>query len=208
MSKNSDVSNISRRRFLAAAGTVAAANSLVAGKAVSTERNTAQPVPPPSPDSYLVTITVRNGSFSYEYSKNNGPSVQMPNKSLTVNRHDQVEWQASVEGSHRHHGKVRFTGGSPFNNNEFKWTENHKGGGPITTSILDEYYYCVGIHDDDVGDVHPDDPKIIVGGRGPEAQLHQAESELRAVQDKIKSVIGLLEKAGKDIKKDGKDSSS
>jgi len=212
MSKNSDASNLSRRKFLAAAGTVAAANSFVAGKAVLSADGTSQATPAPSSMSYLVTIKVDPNSttnlFCYSAQDQNGNNVPMPGNSLTVNVGDTVEWTSSIKGGHKHLAKVRFTTTSPFSRNVFKWSENHRDGDKVQLTLFEEHYYCVGISDKDAGDVHADDPKIIVGGRGLKAKIDQAESELHVVKDKIGSVIELLEKAGKEAKKDGKDSSS
>src|SRR5215470_16470707 len=167
MSKNSSASNLSRRSFLAAAGTVAAANSFVVGKAVPSEQNTMKaPAPPPS-DSYVVTVKLADdGSFSYDYSKNGAAPVPMPSKDLTVLTGNDVQWQSTLPNSHRHRASVRFTTTTPFGGaNEFKWSENQKKGGRVTETNLSTHYYSVAVYDKHKDEIFTDDPKIIVGGR-------------------------------------------
>jgi hypothetical protein len=192
MSKNSDASNVSRRRFLAVAGTVAAASSLAAGNNVesvqaSPERATAF--------HYRVTIDVTKNPICYT-AKNQDTlaNVPMPNNSITVNVGDEVKWQAITSGTHpRHRATIRFTTPSPFNAPEFKWSENGFGGG--VTQTPGNFYYCVGVFDQLKGEVYADDPKIIVGGPvTAKAKVEEAVSELREVRGQVESIEDLLRK--------------
>jgi hypothetical protein len=151
--------------------------------------------------------TSTTGQFSYSATDQHGNNVSMPGNSLTVYRGDQVYWKARTSGSGKHRASVRFTTTSPFSKKFYAWSENGSNGDTVMSSTIQEHYYAVAILHKDTGEVYGDDPKIIVGGR-LEAEILQAENELHVVQDKIKSVIELLEKAAKDAKKDSKDSSS
>ncbi len=194
MSKNSDASNVSRRKFLAVAGTVAAANSLAVGKDVGSAQTTTQSTPV-SLVHYLVTITVANNSISYyALNKDTGQAVSMPNNSLTVNPGDEVKWKAITPGPNRHRASVRFTTTTPFTVKEFKWSENQTGGGN-TQGGPASHYYLVAVFDKDTQEVYSDDPKIIVGGAFVKAEIIEAESELQAVKEKIESIDALLNKA-------------
>jgi hypothetical protein len=193
MSRNSAVSNVSRRRFLVAS-TVAATSSFVVGK----DSNLGQPVPtPPSPPvHYLVTIDVTTDPISYTAeNKDTLTGVPMPNNSLTVNKGDEVKWQAKTAGPNaKHRGHIRFTTTTPFAVKEFRWSENGFGGG--YTKNAGTHYYCVGVFDKLKQEVYADDPKIIVGGTfDAKAEVEEAESEVREVKEKIESIENLLKKA-------------
>jgi plastocyanin len=195
MSKNSDASNLSRRKFLAVAGTVAAANSLAVGKDVGSAQTTTQSTPV-SPVHYLVTITVdvANNSISYDaLNKDTGKPAPMPNNSLTVMPGDEVKWTARTSG-HRYRASVRFTTTTPFAVKEFKWSENQTGGGN-TQGGAANHYYLVAVFDKDTQEVYSDDPKIIVGGASVKAEIIEAESELQAVKEKIDSIDAILNNA-------------
>jgi hypothetical protein len=195
MSNNSDAQTVSRRRFIAVAGSVAATSSFVVGK----ESNFAQPVPQPTaPVHYLVTIDVTNDPISYTAeNKDTSTGVPMPNNSLTVNKGDEVKWQAKTAGPNaKHRAHVRFTTTTPFSVQEFKWSENGFGGG--YTQNVGAHYYCVGIFDKVRQEVYADDPKIIVGGDA-KADVEKAESELREVREKIGSIENILKNASEKL---------
>jgi hypothetical protein len=194
MSTNSDASNVSRRRFLAVAGSVAATSSFVLGK----DSNSGQPNPTPRPPPvhYLVTIDVTSDPISYTAENTDtSTSVSMPNNSLTVNNGDEVKWQAKTAGPNaKHRADIRFTTTTPFAVREFKWSENGFGGG--VTQNVGTHYYCVGVFDKVKQEVYADDPKIIVGGTlDAKKEVVEAESELKEVKEKIESVESLLRKA-------------
>ncbi len=193
MHKQSDPSNVSRRQFLAVAGSVAAASTLAVGSDVESALPS---LTPPTAARYLVTIDVTKNPVQYTAinADTNAP-VPMPNNSITVNKGDEVKWQAITSGAHpRHRAGIRFTTQSPFTSQEFKWSENHSGGD--TTQTPGDYYYCVGIFDHVNHEIYADDPKIIVGGTfTTEDQVKHAEAELREVKEKIESIDAILRNA-------------
>ena len=193
MPKNSDASNVSRRRFLTVAGSVAAASSLARGNDVGSAQ------PPPTtvtPVHYLVTMNVTSsGPILYTAeNKDTSTPVSMTNNSLTVNNGDEVKWQAITVGPNaKYRAHIRFPTTTPFAVQEFKWSENGFGGG--TTQNVGTHYYCVGIFDKVKQEIYADDPRIIVGGTGATAEVAQAKRELTEVQEKIGSVEDILKKA-------------
>ena len=192
MSKNSDVLSVSRRKFLAVAGTVAASSSLAIGKDAQSAQASAAPI---APVHYLVTIDVTTDPISYSaQNKDINVNVPMPNNSLTVYLGDEVKWKANTGLNPKHRAKIRFTTTTPFAINEFKWSENGFGGG--VTQNAGAHYYCVAVFDKVKQEVYADDPKIIVGGSvAAKADVVEAESELREVKEKIGSIENLLKKA-------------
>ena len=193
MSYNFDVSNVSRRRFLAVAGSVAAASSLAVGSDVEA----GQPLPVPvTAVRYLVTIDVTNDPILYTaQNKDTMTAVPMPNNCLTVNKGDEVKWQAKTAGPNaKHRAHIHFTTTTAFAVQDFKWSEGGFGGG--TTQNSGTHYYCVGVFDKVKQEVYADDPKIIVGGTfDAKAEIVEAESELREVKEKIGSIENLLRTA-------------
>jgi hypothetical protein len=192
MHKNSDASNVSRRQFLAVAGSVAAASTLAAGSDV--ESGKPSPVPPTMVH-YLVTIDVTQTPNPVYTAQNTdtATSVAMPNNTLNVNNGDEVKWQAKTSGTHpRYRAGIHFTPSSPFTVSDIKWSENAPGGG--VTKNPGTFYYCVGVFDHLNHEIYADDPKIIVGGT---PALQEAEVELSEVKEKIDSIQRLLKKASK-----------
>jgi hypothetical protein len=196
MSRNNDLSTISRRRFLAVAGTVAATSSLAVA-----DSSLPQPVPPPPPAHYRVTIQVRNDQICYT-AKNmdTNQAVPMPNNDLTVHKGDEVKWEADTPGPNaKHRGHVSFKT-TPFARYDFRWSENGYDGG--NTQSAGTYYYSVAIFDYVKQEVYADDPKIIVGGSlDAMEEFKEAESELREVREKIGSIEGILKDAIEKSKK-------
>jgi hypothetical protein len=187
---SSDASNVSRRRFLAVAGSVAAASTLAAGSDVESGNPSVAPV---TAAHYLVTIDVTQNPNPVYTAKNTdtSTSVSMPNNTLTVNNGDEVKWEAKTSGTHpRYRAGIRFTPTSPFTVSDIQWSENAPGGG--VTQHTGTFYYCVGVFDHLNHEIYVDDPKIIVGGSPP---LQEAEFELREVKEKIDSIQRLLKKA-------------
>jgi hypothetical protein len=193
MHKNSDASTVSRRQFLAVAGSVAAASTLAAGSDVESGK----PLPvPPAMVHYLVTIDVTHTPSPVYTAQNTDTttSVAMPNNTLTVNNGDEVKWQAKTSGTHpRYRAGIHFTPNSPFAVSDIRWSENAPGGG--VTQNTGTFYYCVGVFDHLNHEIYADDPKIIVGGT---PALQQAEVELSEVKEKIDSIQRLLKKASKE----------
>jgi hypothetical protein len=192
-SRSLNVANVSRRRFLAVAGSVAATSSFVVGER---SNSGADPTPLPPLVHYLVTIDVTSDPISYTAENTDtSTSVSMPNNSLRVNNGDEVKWQAKTAGPNaKHRADIRFTTTTPFAVKEFKWSENGFGGG--ITQNAGTHYYCVGVFDKVKQEVYADDPKIIVGGTSDaRAKVVEAETELREVKEKIGSIENLLRKA-------------
>jgi hypothetical protein len=197
MFKNANTSNVSRRHFLAVAGSVAAASSLAVGKEEKSEKPPSAPV---APVHYLVTMTVdaTNNQISYKAKNTDTDTdVSMPSNALTVKEGDEVKWRAITSGAKpRHRAKVRFTKTSPFKDSTFTWSEGHVGGDIIQPlSAGTSYYYCVAVFDKATGDVFADDPTIIVGGNDASAEIGQAENKLTDVRKQIESVEDLLRDA-------------
>src|SRR5579862_4675942 len=106
MFRKSDVSTVSRRRFLAVAGGVAAANSFSKGEALSS----AVPLPPPPPSTNLVTIDITTNPVSYSYTILSGDgSVHKANR-LKVNGKDTVQWnvKTSLTTGYQDHVTILF----------------------------------------------------------------------------------------------------
>jgi hypothetical protein len=199
MSTQPDVSNVSRRQFLSVAGSVAAASSLAMGKHSESPQTPSALV---QPVHYLVTIDVTSGSISYSaQNKDTSQAVSMPNNCLTVNKGDEVKWQAKTASPHpQYRASIRFTTTSPFSVPEFKWSENQFGGGNTLTAGT--YYYCVGVFDKVKHEIYADDPKIIVGGTfDARAKVEEAERELGEVKEKIGSIESILLKAIDELNK-------
>ncbi len=195
MSRNRDVSNLSRRRFIAVAGSVAATSSFAVGR----DSSLTQPVPaPPPPVHYLVTIHVVNDKISYTaQNRDTGGGVPMPHNDLTVNKGDEVKWEADTLGPNpKHRGHVHFKS-SPFAGQDFRWSENGSDGG--NTLSVGKYYYCVAIFDKVKQEVYADDPKIIVGGTAAE-EVEKARTELSEVKEEIESIESMLKEAIQKLK--------
>lgn len=79
MSTNSDTCSVSRRQFLAAAGSIAAASSFAVGK----DSDSAQTPVPIIPVDYVVTVVVKTTPPTYHARDRNGP-VTMSNNTLQV----------------------------------------------------------------------------------------------------------------------------
>ncbi|HEV7220520.1 MAG: hypothetical protein ACHP8A_11960 [Terriglobales bacterium] len=205
MFRNSDTSNVSRRHFLAVAGSVAAASSLAVGKDEKSEK----PSPTPRVQThYLITLTVDadNDEITYSASNNNDAAhpvpVDMPHKTLTVYVGDEVKWQAKTSGSKpKHRAKVRFTNTYPFKKREFKWSENESDGDTVQPKQEGTiHYYCVAVFDKSKPEVYADDPIIIVGGSDASIEIGQAENKLADVRKQIESVEYLLRDARQNLK--------
>jgi len=195
MSAKSDASNVSRRRFLAAAGSVAVVSPFAAGK----DSSVTQSSPPPAV-SYLVTIDVTSGAISYAV------SPPMDPHSMHVNNVDEIKWRVtSALPNPKHQIAILFINTTPFVDNSghptraFQWSEKDDatggfGGGTAKTKGTHEY--SVAVFDGVTQKLYLDDPKIIVGGTlDAKAEVVEAESELNEVKEKLESVENLLRQA-------------
>jgi plastocyanin len=184
MSRNPDTSKVSRRRFLAAAGSVAAASSFATGK--DTESVPALP-PPTAPTAYDVTIDVTRSPISYSY-----PSLTVPQPAyrLKVKTGDTVTWTAKSPGP-KHCVSIVFKKDTPLIDRNGRpiytllWSERiETPKGPQVTVDPDAagiYEYSVAVLDEGTQVSYTDDPKIIVGSGGldGEAQLTLAKEALK-----------------------------
>src|SRR6202790_5371860 len=115
MSENSEASNVSRRHFLAVAGSGAAASSFAVGKdGESTKASTV------AAKQYVVTIDVTGDQISYS-----APGIPDA-RILPVNLGDDIKWKVkSAPPNPKHHGAILFPITSPFaGTNSLQWTEN------------------------------------------------------------------------------------
>jgi hypothetical protein len=193
MSRNSDACSVSRRQFLAAAGTIATASSFSVGK----DSDSTQGMPPIIPVDYVITIKVKNGTISYSAKDVHGHVVTLHNNGLQVNPKDSVKWEIDNDD-----GKYRVTIGffktptTPLvdkNDNPLysvSGTEADYGTqniwGRIGSAANKTYNYSVRVHD--AKGSHADDPTIIVGKPGRSEKLKEAKGELREVRDKIAAI--------------------
>jgi hypothetical protein len=180
MYEQSAAPKVSRRRFLAAAGTVTAASSLT-----GTASAMAQPVPqPPVRVDHPVTIhPTPNNNLSYTEGANGAdPLTVDPNKSVT--------WQVNTPGKKYHvtilfeNKRTPFVGPNGKPVHAFHGTEQDEGtltvGGMIgpTTGT---YRYAVAVFDDVTKETYSDDPKIIVG-----TGFDEARDALTAALEEVK----------------------
>jgi hypothetical protein len=190
MSENSEASNVSRRHFLAVAGSVAAASSFAVGKdGESTKASTV------AAKHYVVTIDVTGDQISYS-----APGIPDA-RILPVNLGDDIKWKVkSAPPNPKHHGAILFPITSPFaGTNSLQWTENDDataGYGVGTAQNVGQHKYSVSIYDRVKHKFYLDDPKIIVGsGNNAITQLMEARKELAEVRGQIVSIEKELESA-------------
>lgn len=208
MFRHSEVSNVSRRRFLAVAGGVAAANSFAKGEALGS------PVPPPPPPTTnLVTIDITTNPLSYSYTIMNGGGTAHKANRLKVNGLDTVKWnvKTSVTTGYKYHVTILCVRETPLadtNNNPvfaIQGSEVEADAGKvmakIDTDATGTYEYYVAVTDDKTGKTYTDDPKIIVGGSGTFEQkkelirdAHQLIGEAHKLEDAAGSNHVLREK--------------
>jgi hypothetical protein len=183
MYEQSATSKVSRRHFLAVAGTVSAATSLGPG----TGSATAQPVPqPPIHVDHPVTIhPAANNNLSYKEGTNSADP-------LTVDVNQSVTWQVNTAGK-KYHVTILFekkrtpfvdlTTGKPVH--AIHGTEQDEGtltvGGTVGPNATGEYPYAVAVFDDVTKETYSDDPKIIVG-----TGFDEAKEALTSALDEVK----------------------
>jgi hypothetical protein len=188
MSENSEASNVSRRHFLAVAGSVAAASSLAVGKdGESTKASTVLA------KKYLVTIDVTGDHITYS-----APGIPDA-RDLPVNQGDDIKWRVkSAPPNPKHHGAILFPITSPFPGKNFlQWTDQDdepNGYGVGAAQNVGQHKYSVSIYDRVTHKLYLDDPKIIVGsGNNAITQLMEARKELAEVRGQIVSIEKELE---------------
>jgi hypothetical protein len=162
MSRKPEPSNVSRRQFLAVAGSVAAASSFAVGK----DAGSAQPLPATqTPANPVVTIDITKAPISYSASGHNAYRLKAKNRDI-------VKWQA-ITSSTDHRVTILFLKDTPFSDGNKKPVyafhgsqddEKKKGiGGTIDDDASGTYEYSVAVFDDKTNLTYTDDPKIIVG---------------------------------------------
>jgi len=217
MSSNSDASNVSRRRFLAVAGTMAAASSFAVGREVNSAL-APPPPPPPRPD-HLITIDITTVATTAKISYWVGTPPQDASN-LHVKEGESVMWQAKTGGvSHRLTVLFR-KNKTPFADKNgpvyaFEGSEANEAigiGGNIGQVGSHSYKYCVAVFDDATKKTYTDDPKIIVGTGHLDAEaeiglarddLKEAYAELSSkpkLQKKILSIERKLERIVDELK--------
>ena len=188
MSKIVDAANVTRRRFLGVAGSVAATSSLVLG-----DDSTLFAAPPsPTPvANYPVTIDVSNPS-NIKYSTPAQGDASTVDKVTTGQT---FTW--TVKPLSKFHLAILFPK-TPFSVHGFMGSQNDasqgKIGGKITASV-GCYKYWVVVHDDATGKTYIHDPKIIVG-RGFDAvdEIDFALDDLKVADDKLSKKPKLQER--------------
>jgi plastocyanin len=210
MSGKPEASNVSRRQFLAVAGSVAAASSFAVGK----DSGSAQPLPPaPTPADPLVTIDITAAPISYSASGHNAYRLKAKNGDI-------VKWQAKTSST-KHRVTILFLKDTPFSDGSkkplyaFHGSEADEAGNGIGGTIDDDasgtYEYYVAVFDDKTNLTYTDDPKIIVGsGNDAGAEISLAVDDLKRagaqlsskpkLQKKIESIEDELVRLGGELK--------
>jgi hypothetical protein len=195
MSENSETSNVSRRHFLAVAGSVAAASSFAVGKdGESTKASTV------TAKHYVVTIDVTGDGVTGKQITYSAPGIPDA-RDLPVIQGDDIKWKVkSAPPNPKHRSAILFPITSPFaGTNSLQWGENDDaavGYGPGAAQTVGQHYYCVAVYDKVKHKVYLDDPKIIVGsGNSAVTQLMEARKELAEVRGQIVSIEKELESA-------------
>lgn len=204
MSENSESPSVSRRKFLAVAGSIAAAKSLALEN-----RSAVALALAPSPTPYFVTIDVTQDPIAYTISQ---PTPGKNAYHLNVSPSDIVNFTVNSSGaSQKHSVAIFFPNDSPFVDNkgrplyEFLWTETEEGSNALNVDPDGKgaYEYRVIVFDKSNGKIHRDDPKIIVGSGGklPDAGAKLAEQRKNLEQiaklcpqqkDEIEKIAGKL----------------
>jgi hypothetical protein len=198
MSRNPDPTNVSRREFLAAAGTVAAASSLPVEK---TSR--VVPVPTPAPADYLVKVDARTKPFSYL----DGGGKPAYHLNVGVAAGSRVAWQATSVHSNKHCVAIIFPKETPLVDTNGRplyavlWSEIEESSGPtyynVDPDAAGHYEYTVVVFDRESGTTQSDDPKMIVGSGSLElaVELKSALSQLIEVRKALSGKSGLGKEA-------------
>jgi hypothetical protein len=199
MSRGSDSSGTSRRQFLVAAGTLAAASPLAAAKIASWPAEAAPPPP------HGVTISVSDGKLAYKDSVQPGNAA-----SLYVQPNETVYWLGDTSAVPRsYHVVIRFEGDTPLLD---------KAGNPVnaihaanttvnTITTVDPnaggcYKYSVILFDEtnpSAVAVYTDDPKIIVGRGKAEEILTDVKNSVADLKGTLKSADRALEEINRTL---------
>jgi hypothetical protein len=196
MAKNADASNVTRRRFLAVAGSVTAASSLVPGKDSTLF---AAPPPPPVVADHIVTIDVSDP----QHIKYCTPQ-QRDAYALNVKANQTINW-VRVKPLSRFHLALLFPK-TPFVDangpvHGFIGSQDDASQGKIGGQIAgtdDDYEYWVIVYDETTGKTYTHDPKIIVGKlNDAEKEIHLALDDLKVADEKLSDKPKLQEQIRK-----------
>jgi hypothetical protein len=191
MSREPNPSGVGRREFIAGAGGVAAAGYL----AIGGDPTFAHSAPAPAPaKTWMVAIDATQGPpFGYTE-----PTLTTPNTAgtLPVNPSDIVTWKISAP-AHKRHTVIFFKDKTPFvdsKQNPVWWFHGSKADEPIggkgvsiDKNVLPgaDFCYTVIVFDEDAGQTHLDDPKILIATvLHGEAQT-QARKEVITAEQKL-----------------------
>jgi len=179
MSKNVDIANVTRRRFLAVAGGVVATSSLVPSKDSTLFAATLPPTPVAD---YPVTIDVSDPS-NIKYST---PAKGDASTLDKVTMGQTFTW--TVKPLSKFHLAILFPK-TPFSLHGFMGSQDDasqgKIGGKITATV-GAYKYWVVVHDGATGKTYTHDPKIIVGrGFDAEEEIDFALDDLKVADEKL-----------------------
>jgi hypothetical protein len=188
MSKNVDAANVTRRRFLAVAGSVAATSSLVPGKDSTLF---AAPSPPTPVADYPVAIDVSDPT-NIKYST---PAQGDASTLDKVTTGQTFTW--TLKPLSKFHLAILFPK-TPFSVHGFMGSQDDasqgKIGGKITATV-GGYKYWVIAHDDATGKTFIHDPKIIVGrGFDAEDEIDFALDDLKVADEKLSKKPELQER--------------
>jgi hypothetical protein len=204
MSRNTDASNVSRREFLTAAGTVAAVTSLPVEK---TSSLVPAPVPPAPavPADYIVKVDAKTKPFSYV----DGAGKPAYHLNVSVAAGSRVAWQATSPHSNKHCVAILFPKETPLVDTTtgrplyaVLWSEIEESSGPTYYSVDPDasghYEYTVVVFDRESGATQSDDPKMIVGSGNLElkVELTSVLGELREVQKALSGKPSVEKQAG------------
>jgi len=222
MSKSSDVSNVTRRGFLAGAGTVATTGYLLIGGPSSA---TVEPSFPPTAPNHVMTFDVTSNSIVC-----NIGSPQPPGSdpcTLTVKPKDVVHFKAITVPKSKRHLAVLFIDRTPFVDTggdkvwAFHGSEGDEGNGIGRLASIDPalsegdvFEFSVGVWDEASGNKpksYTGDPTIIIGKGGSGiasaiAKLNAADGllmkaaeayppksdEIKSIEDRVTALIAQL----------------
>jgi hypothetical protein len=224
MPRNPDVSNVSRRWFLALAGGAAAANTLATG--LDPELTQAAPSPPTT-TTYQITVDVSNAVNLKTPPIYYTPKLPNARSVSGVKANETFSWRVHTKShpANQYHLAILFKDHStPFvdatsgNSQvyEFYGTENDEAAGgtginaKIDTNALLQYDYYVLVFDHKAKYIYFDDPSIIIGDGLLAAEknlikasrdLEKAASEDAAKREKIIAIDKQLRSLINEFKK-------
>src|SRR5580700_54776 len=182
MPRNPDIStSVSRRHFLAVAGSVAATGSLSASNGSNLAKAAAPPI------HYPVTIDARPTPFT---STTPVPVAATPAYHLHVaSANSTVSFTVISSGGNQHSAAIFFPNDTPFVDKNGRpmqasvWSQTEESALamlPMDPDASGQYEYRVVVFDKVAGTTASEDPKIIVGGGGIElAEIIEKLNEIK-----------------------------